>query len=88
MFLLRGEECHDDLERRDALVEKFKQKDSENRPIKIENDILPMLIADPPKNIIALIESGTGKTTASVLLMLSRANVFKKWPQVKRKGLQ
>ena len=29
MFLLRAEERHDDLERRDALAEKLNQKDSE-----------------------------------------------------------
>ncbi|CAH3027042.1 unnamed protein product [Porites evermanni] len=41
-----------------------------------------MLLADPPNNMIAQSQSGTGKTTALVLSMLSRVDATKNFPQV------
>ncbi|XP_022104186.1 ATP-dependent RNA helicase DDX19B-like [Acanthaster planci] len=52
-----------------------------NAPSKIQETALPLLLADPPKNMIAQSQSGTGKTAAFVLTMLSRVNVSNNWPQ-------
>ncbi|XP_069598566.1 ATP-dependent RNA helicase DDX25 [Ranitomeya imitator] len=52
-----------------------------NRPSKIQATALPMILADPPQNLIAQSQSGTGKTAAFVLAMLSRVDVKKKYPQ-------
>lgn len=54
-----------------------------NRPSKIQEKALPLLLAHPPSNLIAQSQSGTGKTAAFVLAMLSRADPAKKYPQVK-----
>lgn len=43
---------------------------------------LPTLLADPPVNLIAQSQSGTGKTAAFTLAMLSRVDASKSWPQV------
>lgn len=53
-----------------------------NRPSKIQEKALPMLMADPPANFIAQSQSGTGKTAAFVLAMLSRVDTSKSYPQV------
>lgn len=53
-----------------------------NRPSKIQEKALPLLLADPPQNIIAQSQSGTGKTAAFVLAMLSRVDPSKRYPQV------
>ena len=53
-----------------------------NRPSKIQEKALPLLLADPPSNLIAQSQSGTGKTAAFVLAMLSRVDPAKKHPQV------
>ncbi|XP_064385285.1 ATP-dependent RNA helicase DDX19A-like [Halichondria panicea] len=53
-----------------------------NRPSKIQEKALPLLLADPPENLIAQSQSGTGKTAAFVLSMLSRVNPSLKHPQV------
>ncbi|KAI4523666.1 DEAD-domain-containing protein [Schizophyllum commune Loenen D] len=45
-----------------------------NRPSKIQERALPMLLRDPPTNFIGQSQSGTGKTAAFVLTMLSRIN--------------
>merc|ERR1711936_1454920 len=45
-----------------------------NAPSKIQETALPTLLADPPQNMIAQSQSGTGKTAAFVLAMLSREN--------------
>ncbi|XP_072282690.1 ATP-dependent RNA helicase DDX25 [Pyxicephalus adspersus] len=52
-----------------------------NRPSKIQETALPMMLADPPQNLIAQSQSGTGKTAAFVLAMLSRVDPLKKFPQ-------
>ncbi|XP_055526267.1 DEAD-box helicase Dbp80 [Wyeomyia smithii] len=53
-----------------------------NAPSKIQETALPTLLADPPQNMIAQSQSGTGKTAAFVLAMLSRVNPLKNYPQV------
>lgn len=54
-----------------------------NRPSKIQEKALPLLLADPPMNLIAQSQSGTGKTAAFVLSMLSRVDPSKQYPQVR-----
>ncbi|XP_012627809.1 ATP-dependent RNA helicase DDX25 isoform X2 [Microcebus murinus] len=56
-----------------------------NRPSKIQEMALPMMLAHPPQNLIAQSQSGTGKTAAFVLAMLSRVNVLELFPQLKLK---
>lgn len=53
-----------------------------NAPSKIQETALPTLLADPPQNMIAQSQSGTGKTAAFVLAMLSRVDTQKAYPQV------
>ncbi|XP_028138173.1 DEAD-box helicase Dbp80 isoform X1 [Diabrotica virgifera virgifera] len=53
-----------------------------NAPSKIQETALPALLADPPQNLIAQSQSGTGKTAAFVLAMLTRVDPSKKYPQV------
>lgn len=53
-----------------------------NAPSKIQETALPTLLADPPQNMIAQSQSGTGKTAAFVLAMLSRVDTNKHYPQV------
>lgn len=53
-----------------------------NSPSKIQETALPTLLADPPQNMIAQSQSGTGKTAAFVLAMLSRVDATKDHPQV------
>lgn len=53
-----------------------------NAPSKIQETALPTLLAEPPQNMIAQSQSGTGKTAAFVLAMLSRVNPAKNYPQV------
>ncbi|KAL1266067.1 hypothetical protein QQF64_004094 [Cirrhinus molitorella] len=52
-----------------------------NRPSKIQETALPMMLAEPPQNLIAQSQSGTGKTAAFVLAMLSHVDPENKWPQ-------
>ncbi|XP_062950220.1 ATP-dependent RNA helicase DDX25 [Cynocephalus volans] len=52
-----------------------------NRPSKIQEMALPMMLAYPPQNLIAQSQSGTGKTAAFVLAMLSRVNALELFPQ-------
>ena len=54
------------------------------KPSKIQETALPALINDPPQNLIAQSQSGTGKTAAFVLSMLSRIDVNSEYPQVKK----
>ncbi|KFM70596.1 ATP-dependent RNA helicase DDX19A, partial [Stegodyphus mimosarum] len=53
-----------------------------NSPSKIQETALPTLIADPPQNMIAQSQSGTGKTAAFLLASLSRVNTNLKYPHV------
>jgi len=43
---------------------------------------LPTILTDPPLNLLAQSQSGTGKTAAFVLGMLSRVDTRKPYPQV------
>ncbi|KAF3933181.1 hypothetical protein ABW19_dt0209801 [Dactylella cylindrospora] len=52
-----------------------------SRPSKIQERALPLLLADPPTNLIGQSQSGTGKTAAFVLAMLSRINLSLQAPQ-------
>ncbi|KAM6435503.1 ATP-dependent RNA helicase DDX19B [Liasis olivaceus] len=52
-----------------------------NRPSKIQENALPMMLAEPPQNLIAQSQSGTGKTAAFVLAMLSRVQPDHRHPQ-------
>lgn len=51
------------------------------RPSKIQERALPLLLKDPPTNFIGQSQSGTGKTAAFVLNMLQRVDVNSKKPQ-------
>ncbi|KAF2462163.1 P-loop containing nucleoside triphosphate hydrolase protein [Lineolata rhizophorae] len=51
------------------------------RPSKIQERALPLLMRDPPTNMIAQSQSGTGKTAAFVLNMLSRCDMTMPVPQ-------
>lgn len=52
-----------------------------NHPSRIQETALPMLLASPPENMIAQSQSGTGKTAAFVLTLLSRIDLNKRYPQ-------
>jgi ATP-dependent RNA helicase DDX19/DBP5 len=51
------------------------------RPSKIQEKALPLLLLDPPTNMIAQSQSGTGKTAAFSLNMLTRINLDRVEPQ-------
>lgn len=52
-----------------------------NRPSRIQENALPMMLAQPPQNLIAQSQSGTGKTAAFSLAMLSHVKQENKWTQ-------
>uniref|UniRef100_UPI00358DE69D ATP-dependent RNA helicase DDX19A-like n=1 Tax=Myxine glutinosa TaxID=7769 RepID=UPI00358DE69D len=52
-----------------------------NRPSRIQETALPLMLAQPFHNLIAQSQSGTGKTAAFVLAMLSRVDATKRHPQ-------
>jgi ATP-dependent RNA helicase DDX19/DBP5 len=47
------------------------------KPSKIQEKALPLLLRDPPANMIAQSQSGTGKTAAFVITILSRLDYTK-----------
>ncbi|KAJ1729802.1 RNA helicase required for poly(A+) mRNA export [Coemansia biformis] len=51
------------------------------KPSKIQERALPLLLASPPRNMIGQSQSGTGKTAAFVLTMLSRVDYEVNEPQ-------
>ncbi|KAF7328023.1 hypothetical protein MKEN_00383200 [Mycena kentingensis (nom. inval.)] len=51
------------------------------KPSKIQERALPLMLANPPTNMIGQSQSGTGKTAAFVLTMLSRVDFSKPTPQ-------
>ena len=51
------------------------------KPSKIQEHALPLLLSDPPRNMIAQSQSGTGKTAAFSLTMLSRVDPTVNTPQ-------
>eukprot|EP01137_Pigoraptor_chileana_P008966 Opistho-2@56533 len=52
-----------------------------NKPSKIQEKALPMILRNPPQNFIGQSQSGTGKTAAFTLGMLSRIDESKEYPQ-------
>ncbi|KAJ6520906.1 P-loop containing nucleoside triphosphate hydrolase protein [Mycena vulgaris] len=52
-----------------------------SKPSKIQERALPLLLSNPPVNMIGQSQSGTGKTAAFVLTMLSRVDFTKKTTQ-------
>ncbi|KAJ9117456.1 RNA helicase required for poly(A+) mRNA export [Naganishia vaughanmartiniae] len=52
-----------------------------SKPSKIQEKALPLLLANPPMNMIAQSQSGTGKTAAFSLTMLSRISYDLQQPQ-------
>ncbi|CAH6720123.1 ATP-dependent RNA helicase Dbp5p [[Candida] jaroonii] len=52
-----------------------------NKPSKIQEKALPLLLSNPPTNMIGQSQSGTGKTAAFSLTMLSRVDESIKAPQ-------
>ncbi|EKM57811.1 uncharacterized protein PHACADRAFT_182252 [Phanerochaete carnosa HHB-10118-sp] len=51
------------------------------KPSKIQERALPLLLSNPPQNMIGQSQSGTGKTAAFVLTMLSRIDFSRNQPQ-------
>lgn len=51
------------------------------KPSKIQETALPALLNEPPQNLIAQSQSGTGKTAAFALAMLSRIDLTQEYPQ-------
>lgn len=51
------------------------------KPSKIQERALPLMLADPPTNMIAQSQSGTGKTAAFVTTLLSRLDTSNPAPQ-------
>ena len=51
------------------------------KPSKIQEKALPLLLLDPPQNMIAQSQSGTGKTAAFSLNILSRIDINNLTPQ-------
>lgn len=51
------------------------------KPSKIQERALPLLLQNPPRNMIGQSQSGTGKTAAFVLTMLSRVDFSVDAPQ-------
>lgn len=52
-----------------------------SKPSKIQEKALPLLLSNPPQNMIGQSQSGTGKTAAFVLNMLSRVDTNENSPQ-------
>ncbi|KAK6526300.1 RNA helicase required for poly(A+) mRNA export [Orbilia ellipsospora] len=53
-----------------------------SKPSKIQERALPLLLKNPPENLIGQSQSGTGKTAAFVLAMLTRVDLAKQAPQI------
>ncbi|KAG9974414.1 hypothetical protein KCU78_g22936, partial [Aureobasidium melanogenum] len=51
------------------------------KPSKIQERALPLLLQNPPQNLIGQSQSGTGKTAAFVLNILSRVDLNLQQPQ-------
>jgi len=52
------------------------------QPSKIQGHALPLLLRDPPEHLIAQSQTGTGKTAAFSLAILSRIDCNDPSPQV------
>ena len=53
------------------------------KPSKIQEKAMSALMNEPPQNVIAQSQSGTGKTAAFTLTMLTRIDTNLKYPQVR-----
>jgi superfamily II DNA/RNA helicase len=53
-------------------------------PTKIQELSIPILLADPPQNMIAQAQSGTRKTATYLLAAMSRVDCTKEYPKVKK----
>ncbi|XP_003747181.1 ATP-dependent RNA helicase DDX25 [Galendromus occidentalis] len=51
-------------------------------PSRIQETALPILMENPPTNMMAQSQSGTGKTAAFLLAALTRVKAENQWPQV------
>lgn len=52
-----------------------------SKPSKIQSVALPMILANPPENLIGQAQSGSGKTATFALGMLYRVDIARKVPQ-------
>ncbi len=52
------------------------------KPSKIQETALPLLLMDPPENLIGQAQSGSGKTVAFCMGVLNRVDTTKNIPQV------
>ncbi|XP_022657385.1 DEAD-box helicase Dbp80-like [Varroa destructor] len=52
------------------------------KPSRIQEAALPLLFEDPPVNMMAQAQSGTGKTAAFLLAALTRVRPEDRWPQI------
>jgi ATP-dependent RNA helicase DDX19/DBP5 len=68
------------LTRPEALVKGILQMNF-RKPSKIQERALPLLLHDPPTNLIAQSQSGTGKTAAFMLNILKRIDLSTTAPQ-------
>ena len=57
------------------------------RPSKIQEKALPLLLSNPPKNLIGQSQSGTGKTAAFTLNLLSRLDLSSEQARQTAQGL-
>ena len=69
-----------DLTRREELLQGLSVMNF-SKPSKIQERALPLLLKNPAQNLIGQSQSGTGKTAAFVLNMLSRIDLTTKQPQ-------
>ncbi|KAF2199476.1 DEAD-domain-containing protein [Delitschia confertaspora ATCC 74209] len=69
-----------DLNLRDELLRGI-QAMNFRKPSKVQEKALPLLLADPPMNMIAQSQSGTGKTAAFSLNILARVDISNPRPQ-------
>jgi ATP-dependent RNA helicase DDX19/DBP5 len=51
------------------------------KPSKIQESALPLLLSNPPRNMIGQSQAGTGKTAAFALTMLNRIDTTNKGVQ-------
>ncbi len=52
------------------------------KPSKIQETALPLLLMDPPENLIGQAQSGSGKTVSFCMGVLNRVDTTKNIPQV------
>jgi ATP-dependent RNA helicase DDX19/DBP5 len=67
--------CRDEALLKGLLLMRF------HKPSKIQERALPLMLANPPTNLVGQSQSGTGKTAAFVLAMLTRVDYNLQEPQ-------